>query len=160
MKLVHSVGNFVCKCFSLIAKGLFYLSSLACFGLWLAAIIRFITDGIGDLPEILGFFIGGAVAMLAAWGFESLGEKLEDMVDDYKWQDDYSTSRSSTSYSGSYSTSSSFNASEYVSNHCKSYIHGVVSDADISRIQQDTSLTPSQKEAAVEELKHKSALYY
>lgn len=160
MRLVHSVGNFVCKCFSLIAKGLFYLSSLAWFGLWLAAIIRFITDGVGDLPEILGFFLGGAVALLAAWGFESLGEKLEDMVESEERINGIVREAVHGTSSGTYSASSSFNASKYVSEHCKSYIHGVVSEADISRIKQDTSLTPSQKEAAVEELKHKSALYY
>lgn len=53
-----------------------------------------------------------------------------------------------------------FDASSYVSKHCHSYIYGVTSDSDISSIKADSSLTSSQKEAAIKELEHKSALYY
>ena len=156
MDVIRSIGTFVCKCFSLILKGLACFFGLGAIGGWLAAIISFIDGGIAAIQEILVLFVGGFIVMFLAAGLMWLGGKLDDMVggiDLGKWV-------GSGTYSGSYSSSSSFDPGTYVTENCTSYIYGVLSDADINTIKQDPHLTSSQKEAAIEELKHKSDLYY
>lgn len=54
---------------------------------------------------------------------------------------------------------SSFDADSYVSKNCPSYRYGIAATRDIEKINNDSSLTSSQKEAAKSELRRKSDMY-
>lgn len=54
---------------------------------------------------------------------------------------------------------SSFDADTYVSEHCESYKYGIAAEVDVKRIENDSSLTSSQKEAAKSELRRKADMY-
>lgn len=53
-----------------------------------------------------------------------------------------------------------FDAKQYVSDNCSSYIYGKVSDKDRETIQNDSHLTFEQKQEATQELEWKSMIYY
>lgn len=52
-----------------------------------------------------------------------------------------------------------FDADDYVSKNCPSYRYGIAATRDIERINDDSSLTSSQKEAAKRALRRKSDMY-
>lgn len=53
-----------------------------------------------------------------------------------------------------------FDAKQYVSDNCSSYIYGLTSDKDRETIQNDSNLTFEQKQEATRELEWKSMMYY
>lgn len=61
---------------------------------------------------------------------------------------------------GGYGGTTSFDAESYVRNACGDYIFGVVSARDIARIDDDSSLTFVEKEAAKSELRHQADMNY
>lgn len=53
-----------------------------------------------------------------------------------------------------------FDANDYVKKNCSNYLYGLQSESDISKIENDSTLTSAQKEAAKRELKRLSDFYY
>lgn len=126
------------------------------------------------MAVLLGLFVVGMMMAFLAAMLSNLVEDLE-----YGGHTESSSTSKSSSYSGgsgrsgssgysgstSYSGSSgysggSFDAGSYVRSQCSSHIYGVTSSEDISRIQNDTSLTPQQQQQALDEYNRLSGLYY
>lgn len=95
-------------------------------------------------------FVGGIILVTKS------GDTNNDKRNTYRSSG--SRSYSSSGYSSSFSTG--FNASEYVHKNCTGYTYGVVSSAEMSKIDSDSSLTSSEKAAAKAEYEHMSGMYY